>query len=79
MHAHWAFACAALACEALDKGTWGDQVFAAENMPPNDSSLGWDGRFLEKEMNSQVFVYAAEVEFIDGTKLLFKGDVTLIK
>jgi gliding motility-associated-like protein len=58
---------------------WGDQVFAAENMPPNDSSLGWDGRFLEKEMNSQVFVYAAEVEFIDGTKLLFKGDVTLIK
>ncbi len=56
---------------------WGERVFENYNFPPNDPSLGWDGRFLGKDMNPAVFVWWAEVEFFDGEKELLKGDVTL--
>jgi hypothetical protein len=30
-------------------------------------------------MNPAVFVYWAEIEFIDGVKKMYKGDVTLMR
>ncbi|MFN0175906.1 MAG: gliding motility-associated C-terminal domain-containing protein [Saprospiraceae bacterium] len=56
---------------------WGNQVFQRENFPPNDPTLGWDGRFRGQDMNPAVFVYYAIVEFIDGQEVLYKGDVTV--
>jgi gliding motility-associated-like protein len=58
---------------------WGNQVFEQGEFAPNDESMGWDGTFSGRLMNSAVFVYVAEVRFIDGLVVQFKGDVTLIK
>jgi gliding motility-associated-like protein len=58
---------------------WGEVVFEAENFEPNDPTKGWDGNFKNERMNPGVFVYFAEVEFIDGFVEVYKGDVTLMK
>ena len=46
---------------------------------PNDITVGWDGFFRGKLMNPAVFVYFAEIEFKDGVKIIYKGDVALRK
>ena len=58
---------------------WGDLVFERGDFAPNDESIGWDGMFNGRMMNSGVYVYLAEVRFIDGFVVRFKGDVTLVK
>ncbi|MFK8103107.1 MAG: choice-of-anchor L domain-containing protein [Saprospiraceae bacterium] len=63
--------------EVFDR--WGALVFADEDFQPNDPAHSWDGRFQGKILNPAVFVYWAEVEYIDGTKVLFEGDVTIVR
>lgn len=58
---------------------WGNHVFHSENVAPNDELLGWDGNFNGRPLNPGVFVYLAEVEFLDGEVKQYSGDVTLIK
>ncbi len=58
---------------------WGELVHSQENFQPNIPSLGWDGFFKGEKMNPGVFVYFAEIEFIDGIKKIYKGDVFLNK
>ena len=58
---------------------WGEALFTVENAMPNDPTFGWDGQFKGKEMNSAVFVYYAEVSFIDGEEKVLKGSVTLLR
>jgi gliding motility-associated-like protein len=58
---------------------WGDQVFQQLNFLPNDYSKGWDGTVKGQEAQLGVYVWYCEVEFIDGEKKLFKGDVTVIR
>ncbi|HHM21583.1 MAG TPA: T9SS type B sorting domain-containing protein, partial [Bacteroidetes bacterium] len=58
---------------------WGETVFQFYGFDPNDPNTGWDGTFRGKPLNPAVFVWFAEVEFIDGSTRLFEGDVTLIR
>ena len=58
---------------------WGELVFTDEDFQPNTPDHGWDGFFKGEKMNPSVFVYYAEIEFIDGLVKLYKGDVTLRK
>ncbi len=58
---------------------WGELVFQADNFPPNDPNFGWNGQLRGEPLKPAVFVYVAEVEFIDGYVKLYKGDVTLMK
>ena len=58
---------------------WGESVFEKTNFPPNDPSFGWNGTYRGKRLDPAVFVYMAEVVFVDGLKQLFKGEVTLMK
>ena len=58
---------------------WGELVFQDENFQPNDPGSGWDGNLNGKPINPSIFVYYAEVKFIDGTTKQFKGDITLIR
>ena len=58
---------------------WGNMVHESTNFQPNDPSLGWDGTFKNKKMNPGVFVYYAEVEFINSQTQIYKGDATLIR
>jgi gliding motility-associated-like protein len=56
---------------------WGDLMFEAYNFQPNDFDHGWDGTKNGRRLNSNVYVYYAIVEFKDGKKKVFKGDVIL--
>jgi gliding motility-associated-like protein len=58
---------------------WGESVYSAANFAPNDPVHGWDGLFRGQPLQPAVFAYYAEVEFIDGTVEIVRGDVTLVK
>ncbi len=58
---------------------WGESVHEYYNFNPNDPVSGWDGLFRGAYMNPQVFVWFAEIEFINGKVVLFEGDVTLVR
>ena len=60
---------------------WGELLFTKENVlagsDPNEN--GWDGTFRGRAVDSGVYVYLVDVEFEDGQKLLYRGDVTVVK
>ncbi len=58
---------------------WGESMFELFNFQPNDPTYGWDGTHRARLLNSGVYIYVAEVEFIDGETVIFKGDVTLMR
>ena len=58
---------------------WGEIMFEVYDFPPNDEDFGWNGKYRGQLQNTGVFVYMAEIEFIDGTVELYKGDVLLMK
>ncbi|MCF8244729.1 MAG: gliding motility-associated C-terminal domain-containing protein [Saprospiraceae bacterium] len=58
---------------------WGNLVFFEKDFAPNAPKFGWDGRFEGQAMNPAVFVWQAEVEFVDGKAKVFYGEVTLVR
>ncbi|MEZ4983206.1 MAG: gliding motility-associated C-terminal domain-containing protein [Saprospiraceae bacterium] len=54
---------------------WGNLVFENKNFQSNEEQSGWDGNYNGKPMDTNVFVWFAEIEFLDGTKEIFKGDL----
>ncbi len=58
---------------------WGELVYEAIDVLPNDIAGGWDGKFKGKQMNSGVFVWYAEIEYTDGYVETLRGDVTLVR
>ncbi len=58
---------------------WGEKLFENNDFQPNQASEGWDGLFGNKMMMSGVYVFFAEVEFLDGHREIYKGDVTLLR
>lgn len=57
----------------------GDQVFERVNYAPNALEAGWDGTFRGQALNTGVYVYFAEIEFVDGQTEVFSGDVLLLR
>lgn len=53
---------------------WGEKVFEAETI-----TATWDGTYNGKPMNTAVFVYYMKLEFITGTEVVKKGNVSLIR
>jgi len=58
---------------------WGEQVFQATNFQPNQPANGWDGTFRGQALDPGVYVFYAEIQFIDGEVELFEGGVTLVR
>jgi gliding motility-associated-like protein len=58
---------------------WGDVIYSENDIKINETARGWDGNFRGSPMTPAVFVWVAEVEFIDGSKKIMKGDVTLTR
>lgn len=60
---------------------WGNLVHSETNQLPSANGAGkWDGTYNGSPLNPGVYVYVAEITFIDNhTKLVFKGDVTLVR
>ncbi len=58
---------------------WGEPMFELFDFQPNNPAYGWDGSHRGELMNGGVYVYLAEVEFVDGVTELFRGDVLLLR
>lgn len=64
---------------------WGNLVFdrgVANPLAPNCDGgiVVWDGLQQDgKGVNEGVYVYVVEVEFLDNVKLLYRGNITLVK
>ncbi len=57
---------------------WGALVYEVTDFNANDEQRGWDGTYRGKQMNTGVYLYVAEVLFLDGTTLRYGGDVSLL-
>lgn len=60
---------------------WGNLIMEANNIMPDcaGGTIVWDGLLASKKANQGVYVYLIEVEFLDDVKLLYRGDVGLIR
>jgi gliding motility-associated-like protein len=58
---------------------WGEKIYESFDFPPNSQSISWDGKIKGVYAPTGVYVYYAMVRFINGEKLLFEGDVTILR
>ncbi len=58
---------------------WGNQVFGAIDISPNDEAQGWQGTFRGQIANQDLYIYKVVVEFIDGKSKNFSGEVSLLR
>ena len=58
---------------------WGEVVFEKVNFSPNDVTAGWDGTVKGKKVNSDVFVYTAEVLCENNTSIILNGNIALLR
>ena len=58
---------------------WGNEVFNATDITPNDEAQGWQGTFRSHIANEGMYIYQATVEFIDGKSKDFSGEVSLLR
>lgn len=57
---------------------FGNQVFTATNLTPNDSQLGWNGQYNGKFAMPGVYLWSAEIVWKDNQKEVISGDLTLL-
>ncbi len=53
---------------------WGEKVFETHSQ-----SIGWDGRFRGKALNSDVYAYYLRARCFNGEEYVHKGNVTLLR
>lgn len=58
---------------------WGATIFNKTNMDINDEAQGWNGKVGTVDSDMGVYIYVAEIEFIDGETTMMTGDVSLVK
>lgn len=58
---------------------WGEMVFQKTGVKPNDAGAGWDGTYKGVKLPPDVYVYTAEVQCENGTILVLKGNVALLR
>ncbi len=58
---------------------WGQTVFERRQFLPDDQSAQWDGQWGNRPAPPGVYIYMAEVAFKDGEKVIFHGDVTVLR
>jgi gliding motility-associated-like protein len=60
-------------------GRWGQEVFNKTNFIANDPAAGWDGTVKGTKLQSDVFVYFAEVICSTGGIINLTGNVSLVR
>ena len=59
---------------------WGERMFHVANAPANDPLYGWRGRMADgREAANGVYVYIVTIEFVNGSRQVFKGTVNLVR
>ncbi|RME98321.1 MAG: hypothetical protein D6772_09185, partial [Bacteroidetes bacterium] len=58
---------------------WGASVYDYDDQTPNTPTPAWDGFVRGEKAPSGVYLFAAEVEYIDGTIEVLSGEVLLLR
>jgi len=58
---------------------WGGLIYSEKNLDPFSSQEWWDGTNHGKKLNTGIYIYQIEIEYPNGEKLEFEGDITLVK
>ncbi len=58
---------------------WGKLLYEQEGISGQADFLGWDGRFAGEEMPMGVYCFLLEAVFLDGYKVQYQGNVTLVR
>ncbi len=58
---------------------WGELVFQANNILPNQPGLGWDGTYKGYVLEPDVFVYIVDAVCELGSVYHYKGDVSIVR
>lgn len=58
---------------------WGELVFEQGNFKANDAAFGWNGSFKNIKLTNDVFVYTAEVQCKNGSTIIIKGNIAIVK
>jgi len=58
---------------------WGETLFDAQNLAPNQPDAGWDGSWRGRTVPPGVYLYWSELERRDGSRFKISGTVTLLR
>ncbi len=59
---------------------WGNLVYSVTDIPAEDAALyGWEGEYNGTPAETGVYVYIAEVTYLDGESRIFSKDITLLR
>ena len=58
---------------------WGNLIFDQRNTAVNQPATGWEGFNKGKKIDSGVFIWTAELQYLDGTKEMLSGQVMSIR
>ena len=58
---------------------WGELLYETNELVLNEELKGWDGYHHGQKMNPGVFVWLARISFIDGERVVYSGDLTLVE
>lgn len=60
---------------------WGDLIYEATDFAPglDPGSAGWDGKYRGMPVGTGVYVWLADIVFVDDTSVFLSGDVTLVR
>ncbi len=58
---------------------WGNLLFEQTNMNPINAANAWNGRYKGREVDTGIYIWIANINFIDGESDFFSGDVMLVR
>ncbi len=58
---------------------WGNQLFRASELLPNDPQSGWDGTFQGDPAPADTYIYSVQLRMRDGRSYHRKGSFTLLR
>ncbi len=58
---------------------WGSMIFQVRDFAPNDETKSWNGTYNGENTPLDTYIWCAEIEFEDGEREVFKGDVTIMR
>jgi gliding motility-associated-like protein len=58
---------------------WGAVVFEGNDLESGMDTQGWNGTFNGKTVNPDLYIWIAEIQFLDGEVISYSGDLTVTK
>ena len=58
---------------------WGTRIYSASNFGIYNNGFWWNGNDAGYKFSTGVYAYIIEVEYFDGSRETFFGDITLLR